>query len=92
MDIKFDEEKVLQASVSPAHQEENMMICNPFEYLDDTLFHDFGSEEVLEDPLDSTGLFEEKQTKHSVLRMKPLVMKRRWRTMSIKRKKNSDTV
>jgi hypothetical protein len=96
----FDEDEVLisslpldediQASTPPAHQEENMMSCDPFEDLDDTLFHDFGSEEVLEDPLDATGPFEKRQTKHFVLRIKPLVMKRQWRGMSIKRKKNSD--
>jgi hypothetical protein len=33
-----------------------MMSCNPFEDLDVTLFHDFGSEEELEDPLDVTDL------------------------------------
>jgi hypothetical protein len=86
LDETFDEDEVLisslpfdediQASVPPAHQEENMMSCDPFEDLDDTLFHDFGSEEVLEDPLDVTGPFEEKKTKHFVLRIKPLVMKR----------------
>jgi hypothetical protein len=32
-------------STSPAHQEENMMSYNPFEKLDDALFHDFGNEE-----------------------------------------------
>jgi hypothetical protein len=32
-------------SASPAHQEENMMSYNPFEKLDDALFHDFGNEE-----------------------------------------------
>jgi hypothetical protein len=30
------------------------MSCDPFEDLDDTLFHDFGSEEVLEETLDMT--------------------------------------
>jgi len=49
----FDEDKVLiyalpfdediQASVPPAHQEENMMSCNPLEDLDDTLSHDLES-------------------------------------------------
>jgi hypothetical protein len=68
------------------------MSCDPFEDLDDTLFHDFGSEEVLEEPLDVTDPFEKRKTKHYVLRIKPLVMKRRWRSMSIKRKKNSDEV
>jgi hypothetical protein len=54
--LPLDED--IQASVPPAHQEENMMSCDPFEDLDDTLFHDFGSEEVLEEPLDATDLFE----------------------------------
>jgi hypothetical protein len=88
--LPFDED--IQASILPAHQEENMMSCNPFEDLDDTLFHDFGTEEVLEEPLDATGPFGENQTKRSILRIKPLVMKRRWRSMSMKRKKNSDEV
>jgi hypothetical protein len=69
-----------------------MMSCDPFEDLTDTLFHDFGSEEVLEEPLDATDLFERRQTKHFVLRIKPLAMKRRWRGMYIKRKKNPDEV
>jgi hypothetical protein len=86
--LPFDED--IQAFVPPAHQEENMMSCNPFEDLDDTLFHDFGNEEVLEEPLDAIDPFWKRKTKHSVLRIKPLVMKRRWRGMSIKRKKNSD--
>jgi hypothetical protein len=63
--------------------------CNPFEDINDTLFHDFGREEVLEEPLDATNIFERRQTKHFVLRIKPLAMKRRWRGMYIKRKKNS---
>jgi hypothetical protein len=55
LDETFDQEEVIisslpfyediQAFVPPTHQEENMMICNPFEDLDDTLFHDFGNEE-----------------------------------------------
>jgi hypothetical protein len=69
-----------------------MMSCDPFEDLNDTLFHDFGSEEVLEEPLDATYLFERRKTKHYVLRIKPLAMKRRWRGMYIKRKKNPDEV
>jgi hypothetical protein len=50
LDETFDEDEVLisalpfdediQAFVPPAHQEENMMSCDPFEDLDDTLFHD----------------------------------------------------
>jgi hypothetical protein len=44
--LPFDED--IHAYVSPAHQEENMMSCNPFEDIDDTLFHYFVSEEVFE--------------------------------------------
>jgi hypothetical protein len=51
--LPFDED--IQASFPHAHQEENMMNCDPFEDLDDALFHDFGSKEVLEDPLDTTN-------------------------------------
>jgi hypothetical protein len=40
--------------------------------------------------LDAIDPFGKGKIKHSVLRIKPLVMKRRWRNMSIKRKKNSD--
>jgi hypothetical protein len=54
-----------------------MMSCNPFEDLDDTLFYDFGSEEVLEDPLDATNISKKRHMKHSALRIKPCVMKRR---------------
>jgi hypothetical protein len=64
-----------------------MMSCDPFEDLDDTLFHDFGSEEVLEEPLDMTDPFEKRKTKHFAVRIKPLVMKRRWRSMPMKRKR-----
>jgi hypothetical protein len=74
------------------YQEENMMSCDPFEDLDDTLFHDFGSEEVSEDPLDATNPFGKGKIKCSVLRIKPLVIKRQWRSMPIKRKKNYDEV
>jgi hypothetical protein len=37
---------------------------------------DFGSEVVLEEPLDATNLFEKGHTKHHALRIKPCVMKR----------------
>jgi hypothetical protein len=57
LDETFDEDEVLisslpldediQASSSPAHQEENMMSYNPFENFDDALFHDYGNEENL---------------------------------------------
>jgi hypothetical protein len=98
----FDEDEVLisslpldediQASTPPAHQEENMMSHDPFEELDDALFHDCGSEEVLEDPLDMTYPFEKRKTKHFAVRIKPRVMKRRWKSMPMKRKKNLDEV
>jgi hypothetical protein len=65
-----------------------MMIYNPFEDLDDTLFRDFGSEEVLQEPLDATDHSEKRHIKHSALRIKPRVMKRRWRSMPMKRKNN----
>jgi hypothetical protein len=52
------------------------MSCDHLKYLDDTLFHDFGSEEVLEETLDTIDPLEEKRTKHYSLRTKPLVMKR----------------
>jgi hypothetical protein len=74
------------------HQEENIISDNPFEDIDDTLFHDFGSEEVLEEPLDETNLSGKRHMKHSELRIKPCVMKRRWRSMPMKRKKNLDEV
>jgi len=49
--LPFDED--IQVFVPPANQEENMISYNPFKKFDDTLFHDFGSEQVLEDPLDA---------------------------------------
>jgi hypothetical protein len=100
LDETFDEEEVListlpfdediQAFVPPAHQEENMISDNPFEDLDDALFCDFGSEELLEEPLDATDLSKKGHMKHSALRIKPRVMKRRWRSMPMKRKNNLD--
>jgi hypothetical protein len=72
--LPFDED--IHAFFPPAHQEENMMNCNPFEDIDDNLFHEFGSKEVLEDPLDVTNPFERRKIKHSVLRINPLTMKR----------------
>jgi hypothetical protein len=88
--LPFDED--IWAFVPPAQQEENMMSCNPFEDLDDTLFHDFGNEEVLEEPLDATNLSEKGHIKHFALRIKPCVIKKRWRSMLVKRKKNLDEV
>jgi hypothetical protein len=67
-----------------------MTSCNPFEYLDDTLSHDFGHEQVLEEPLDGINIFWKTQTNHPALRMKTLMMKRQWRDMYIKRKNNYD--
>jgi hypothetical protein len=87
-DARFD--KVIQTFVPPTHQEENIISDNPFEYLDDTLLCDFRSEEVLEEPLDATNIFEKGHMKHSALRIKPRVMKRRWRNIPMKRKNNID--
>jgi len=50
------------------------MSCNTFEEIDDTLLHEFGSEEVLKDPLDVIDPFEKRKTKHSALWIKPHVM------------------
>jgi hypothetical protein len=72
--LPFDED--IQGFVPLTHQEENMMSYNLFEDLDDTLFHDFGSDEVLEEPLDVTEISEKGKMKHSALRIKPRVMKR----------------
>jgi hypothetical protein len=69
-----------------------MMSRDRFEDIDDTLFHDFVSEEVLEETLDTIDPLEEKQAKHYALRINPLVMKRRLRGVSIRRKKNYDKV
>jgi hypothetical protein len=66
------------------------MSCDPFEDLDDALFHDLESEKVSEETLDMTYPLEEKKAKIHALKIKPLVMKRRWRGLSIKRKKNYD--
>jgi hypothetical protein len=56
----YDEEEVfslpidedIQTFVSPAHQEENMMTCNPFENFDYALFHVFGNKEKCQKDLD----------------------------------------
>jgi hypothetical protein len=61
--------------------------CDPFEDLDDALFHDLEGEEVSEETLDITDPPEEKQAKNYALRIGPLVMKRQWRGLFIKRKK-----
>jgi hypothetical protein len=53
------------------------MRCDPFEDLDDALFHDLKSEEVSEETLDMTDPPEEKQANNYALIIKPLVMKRR---------------
>jgi hypothetical protein len=52
--------------------------------------HDLGSEEVIEEPLDATNPFWKLQTNHFSLRIKPLVLKRQWRGMSIKKNNNFD--
>jgi hypothetical protein len=38
-----------------------MMSHNPLEKIDDVLFHDFGSEEVLEEPSDTIDPFEKRK-------------------------------
>ena len=96
----FDEDEVfisslpidenIHAFTPPAHQEENMMSRDPFEELDDALFHDSGSEEVLEEPSDTTYPFKKGQTKHFAVRIKPHVMMRRWKSVPMKRMKNCD--
>ena len=43
-----------------------MISDNPFEDLDDALFCDFGSEELLEEPLDATDHSKKGHMKHSV--------------------------
>jgi hypothetical protein len=53
-----------------------MMSHDCFEELDDVLFQDSGSEEVLEDPLDTRDPFVKSQTKHFVVRIKPHVILR----------------
>jgi hypothetical protein len=47
----FPLDEDIQSSVPLAHQEENMVSYNPFENFDDTLFHDFESKELIEEPL-----------------------------------------
>jgi hypothetical protein len=84
--LPFDED--IHAFVPPTHQEENMISDNPFEYINDTLFYEFGSEELLEEPLDATELSENGHMKHFSLRIKPCVMKRCWRSMPMKIKNN----
>jgi hypothetical protein len=45
-----DPDEDIQAAIPPTHQEENTMSYDPFEDLDDSLFHDPGSEGALEEP------------------------------------------
>jgi hypothetical protein len=47
--IPFDE--YIQSYVPLVNKKENMASYNPFENFDDTLFHDFGNEEVLEEDI-----------------------------------------
>jgi hypothetical protein len=89
----LDDEEVFEEKTNKeSHQEENTMSCDPFEDLDDTLFHILEGEEVSEETLDMKDPLEEKQAKNYALRIKPLMMKRGWRGLSIKRKKNYDEV
>jgi hypothetical protein len=46
-------EKVIQASISPAHEEENVVSYTHFQFFDVALFHDSESEEVIKEPLDA---------------------------------------
>jgi hypothetical protein len=87
-----DEEVFKEHTYEESHQEENTMSCDPFEDLDDALFHDLETEEVSEETLYMIDPLEEKQAKNYALRIKPLVMKRRWRGLPIKIKKNYDKV
>jgi hypothetical protein len=66
------------------------MCCDPFEDLDDSLFHDLESEEVSEETLDMTYPLEEKKEKSYALIINPPMMKSKWRGLSIKIKKNHD--
>jgi hypothetical protein len=73
----LDDEEVFKEQIyEDSHQEENTMSCDPFEYLDDALFHDIESKEVLEETLDMTDPLEEKKAKNYAHIIKPLVMKR----------------
>jgi hypothetical protein len=47
----FDE--VIQASIPPSHEEENMVSFTPFQVFDIVSFHDSESEELLEEHLDA---------------------------------------
>jgi hypothetical protein len=71
-----DEEVFEEETYEESHQEENTMSCDPFEDLDDSLFHELESEEVSEETLDMADPPEEKQAKNYALKIKPLVMKR----------------
>jgi hypothetical protein len=48
-----NEDEVIQASIPPTHEEENVVSCTPFQVFDVASFHDSESEEVLEEPLDA---------------------------------------
>jgi hypothetical protein len=45
-------DKVIQASIPPTEEEENVVSRFPFQVFDDALFYDLESKEVLEKPLD----------------------------------------
>jgi hypothetical protein len=47
----FDEDEVIQASIPPTYEEENMVSSTPFQVFYFVSFHDLESEEVLEEPL-----------------------------------------
>jgi hypothetical protein len=42
--------EVIQASIPPTQEEENVVSCFPLQIFDDDLFHDLENEEVLEEP------------------------------------------
>jgi hypothetical protein len=66
LDETYDEDEVsalpldedIQTFAPPTHQEDNMMIYNPFENFDDALFHDCGNEEKIQKDLDEVSLAE----------------------------------
>jgi hypothetical protein len=85
-----DEEVFEEQTYEESHQEENTMSCDPFKDFDDALFHDLESEEVSKETLYMIDPIEEKQANNYALRIKPLVMKRRWKGLSIKINMNYD--
>jgi hypothetical protein len=53
-----DEEVFEEQTYEESNQEENIMSCEPFEDLDDALFHDCGNEEKCQKDLDEVSLAE----------------------------------